>query len=304
MNPVTGEVTLAKHIEEVVSTTPFNGLLGMVLHPDFANNPYVYVVYNYRGAQDIYLEKVVRYTYDGATLVSPKTIVNNIKGRSGGDFIHNGSRLVIGPDMKLYITTGDANRREIFPQNHRFLNGKILRVNLDGTIPADNPYGNVVWAIGQRNPQGLVYANGILYSSMHGESTNDEINIIEKGGNYGWPYVEGYCDLAKEKTFCAENNVIEPIYAWTPTIAPSGLDYYNHDAIGAWKNSLLVAVLKDEELIQLKLNAAGTAVESEHNYFKGKFGRMRDIAISPDGAVYICTDNGNDADMIIEVRNK
>jgi glucose/arabinose dehydrogenase len=229
------------------------------------------------------------------------TIVDGIVGKIGGDFIHNGSRLMIGPDMKLYVTTGDANLRFTLPQDPNSLNGKTLRVNLDGTIPSDNPHGNAVWTIGHRNHQGLVYGNGRWYSSEHGETTNDEINILTRGGNFGWPFVEGFCDLAAEQLFCAANNVVQPIYAWTPTIAPSGMDYYNNNLIAQWKNSLLVAFLKGRRMIQMKLTDDGSAVEAVHEFFNNEFGRLRDIAISPDGKVYISTDNGDHTDMIIEV---
>jgi len=301
MDPNTGAVTNIATITEVASTTDFNGLLGMAIHPQFASNPYVYLVYNYFGAGGAYLEKIVRYTYTGGTLTSPMTLVDGIVGKIGGDFIHNGSRLAIGPDMKLYATTGDANLRFDLPQSTTSLNGKVLRVNLDGTIPADNPYGNAVWTIGHRNAQGLVFAHGKWYSSEHGETTNDEINIIERQRNYGWPYVEGFCDMASEQAFCAANNVREPIYAWTPTIAPSGMDYYNKSEIPQWKNSLLVAFLKGRRLIQMKLSDDGSTVEGVHEYFNNQFGRLRDIAVGPDGKVYISTDNGDNADMIIEV---
>ena len=301
MNPQTGETILVATISEVASTTNFNGLLGMALHPQFSVNPYVYLVYNYFGTNGDYLEKIVRYTYSGGTLIAPMVLVDGIVGKIGGDFIHNGSRLVIGPDMKLYATTGDANLRFDIPQNPTSFNGKVLRVNLDGSIPSDNPYGNAVWTVGHRNAQGLVFALGRLYSSENGETTNDEINIIERGRNYGWPFVEGFCDLPAEQSFCADNNVKEPIYAWTPTVAPSGTEFYNSNHISQWKRSLLVTFLKDQKLRQIKLNAAGTAVESVNEYFVGKYGRLRDVAISPDGKVYLCTDNGNNSDMIIEV---
>ena len=301
MNPQTGETILVATISEVASTTNFNGLLGMAVHPQFSANPYVYLVYNYFGTNGDYLEKIVRYTYSGGTLIAPMVLVDGIVGKIGGDFIHNGSRLVIGPDMKLYATTGDANLRFDLPQNPTSFNGKVLRVNLDGSIPADNPYGNAVWTVGHRNAQGLVFALGRLYSSENGETTNDEINIIERGRNYGWPFVEGFCDLPAEKSFCADNNVKEPIYAWTPTVAPSGTEFYNSNHISQWKRSLLVTFLKDKKLRQMKLNAAGTAVESVNEYFVGEYGRLRDVAISPDGKVYLCTDNGNNSDMIIEV---
>jgi len=301
VNPRTGEVIPVATIADVASTTNFNGLLGMVLHPAFRFRPYVYVIYNYFGSTGAYLEKIVRFTYNGSTLIEPMTLVDSIVGKVGGDFIHNGARLVIGPDFKLYAATGDADLRFTLPQDPKSLNGKILRINLDGSIPFGNPYGNAVWAIGQRNPQGLVFAKGRLYSSMHGETTDDEINIITRGGNHGWPYVEGFCNLPAEKTFCRANNVIEPIYAWSPTIAPAGLDFYNHREIGQWENSLLLAVLKDMKLVQLKLNENGTRVKSTKEFFTNQFGRLRDIAISPSGKVYICTDNGNNQDMIIEV---
>ena len=301
MNPETGETILVANISEVASTTTFNGLLGMALHPQFNSNPYVYLVYNYFATNGDYLQKIVRYTYDGTTLNSPMILVDGILGKVGGDFIHNGSRLLIGPDMKLYATTGDANLRFDLPQNTTSLNGKVLRINLDGTIPADNPYGNAVWTIGHRNAQGLTFGLGKLYNSEHGETTNDEINIIAGSRNYGWPYVEGFCDLPGEQAFCTANNVKEPIFAWTPTVAPSGMEFYNNNNIAQWKRSLLVTFLKDRKLRVMKLNASGTGIENVREYFVGEFGRLRDVAVSPQGKVYISTDNGNNSDMIIEV---
>lgn len=301
MNPQTGQVIPVATISDVASTTNFNGLLGMALHPQFSSNPFVYLVYNYFDTEGDYMEKIVQFTYNGTTLISPVTLVDGIIGKIGGDFIHNGSRLVIGSDMKLYATTGDANLRFDLPQNPVSLNGKVLRVNLDGTIPSDNPYNNAVWTIGLRNSQGLVFALGKLYSSEHGETTDDEINIIEAGRNYGWPFVEGFCDEPDEQTFCSSNNVKEPIYIWTPTVAPSGIDFYDKSLIPQWRRSLLVTFLKDRRLRQMKLNEDGTAIESVHEFFINQFGRLRDVAISPDGKVYLCTDNGNNADMIIEI---
>lgn len=301
MDPETGEVTLVATITEVASTTNFNGLLGMALHPQFDSNPFVYLVYNYFDTENNYLEKIVRYTYDGTILHSPLTLVDGIIGKIGGDFIHNGSRLVIGPDMKLYATTGDANLRFDLPQDPASLNGKVLRINLDGSIPVDNPYGNAVWTIGHRNAQGLVFGSGKLYSSEHGETTDDEINIITKGGNYGWPFVEGFCNTASEQMFCLNTQVTEPIFIWTPTTAPSGMEYYDKSQIPQWKRSLLVTFLKDRRLRQMKLDGTGTVIESVNEFFVNEFGRLRDVAISPDGKVYLCTDNGGNADMIIEV---
>jgi hypothetical protein len=113
--------------------------------------------------------------------------------------------------LKLLISTGDAANQST-PQNVNSLNGKVLRLNLDGTIPSDNPIvGNPLWSYGHRNAQGLVLGNGILYSSEHGPANDDEINIIEKGRNYGWPQVQGFCNSGSEQSFCSANNVKEPV---------------------------------------------------------------------------------------------
>jgi aldose sugar dehydrogenase len=298
VNPNTGLVTPLLTIPDVTSYTDFNGLLGMVLHPQFNTNPYVFVVYNY-GPRSDYKEKVVRYTYNGTTLLNPMIIVDNIKGIDSGSAIHNGSRLLITQDLKLFITTGDAQDTTL-PQNMSSLNGKILRVNPDGSIPADNPFaGSPIWTLGHRNVQGIVMIDNKIYISEHGPNTDDEINVLEKGRNYGWPFVRGMCNLANEQTFCNTNNVAEPIRSWTPTIAPAGLEYYNHDLIPQWRNSFLLATLKDKRLKQLRLN--GSSISDTTDHFVNQFGRLRDLAISPEGKVYICTDNGNNTDVIVEV---
>lgn len=295
LNPATGALTPLLTISEVVSNGE-GGLLGMVLHPAFTVTPHVFVVYNYNNGSN-YREKVVRYTYNGSTLTSPSVIIDHIAAAS----IHNGSRLLIVND-KLFITTGDASNPPL-AQNVSSVNGKILRLNLDGTIPADNPVaGNPYWSLGHRNAQGLVYANNRLYSSEHGPNNDDEINIIEKGRNYGWPDVQGFCGSG-EQSFCTTNNVKEPVTAWTPTIAACGLDYYSSDHIPQWKNSLLLVALKNARLYQLKLDDNFTAITGTTEYFTNTYGRMRDLCISPGGKVYICTSNGGN-DKIIEIRRK
>ncbi|TDQ10970.1 PQQ-dependent sugar dehydrogenase [Pedobacter metabolipauper] len=292
VNPETGVITPLLTISEVVSNGE-GGLLGMALNPAFSTNPWVYVVYNYGST---YREKVVRYTYTNGTLNSPFVILDGIPASS----IHNGSRLLITADQKLLITTGDASNAPN-AQDLNSLSGKILRVNLDGSIPADNPTaGSRVWSFGHRNPQGLVEANGKIYSSEHGPNNDDEVNIIQKGRNYGWPNVEGYCNETNEKGFCTTNNVVEPIVAWTPTIATCGLTYYNSDYIPQWKNSLLLVNLKASKLIQLKLNDAGTQVAESTDFLVNAFGRLRAICQSPEGKIYIATSNGNQ-DRIIEI---
>ncbi|MBP7556002.1 MAG: PQQ-dependent sugar dehydrogenase [Chitinophagaceae bacterium] len=298
-DPQTGNRSTLITISDVVSNGE-GGLLGMALHPSFSSTPYVYVIYNYMNGGN-YREKLVRYTYNTSsqTLGSPATLLDDIAAAS----IHNGSRLLIVGD-KLFISTGDASNTSL-AQTISSPNGKILRLNLDGSIPADNPQpGNPYWSWGHRNPQGLVYANGRLYSSEHGPSSNDEINIIEKGRNYGWPNVEGFCDESSESSFCSSQQVAEPIIAWTPTIATAGLDYYQYDLIPQWKNSLLLATLKNQRLYQLKLNTTGNAIDSSATYLNGTYGRLRDICISPAGKVYVCTSNGGNNDVLVEVGPK
>ena len=297
VDTATGTITPVFTIAEV-SSQGEGGLLGMVLHPNFSTNPYVYVAYDYNQAGN-YKGKIVRYSYNGTTLTAPVIILDNISASN----IHNGCRLLISSDLKLFITTGDASDQSS-PQNNAAINGKILRLNLDGSIPADNPTaGSPVWSKGHRNPQGLVFANNMLYSSEHGPDSDDEINIIEKGRNYGWPDVKGFCNESAEQAFCSTNNVKEPIKAWTPTLAVSGMDFYNSNLIPQWKNSLLLATLKNSRLMQLKLNDTHTSVTETNEFFANEYGRMRDVCISPDGKVYICTSNGGN-DKIVVVQKK
>lgn len=294
VNPANGTVELLLVIPDVIAQGE-GGLLGMVLHPSFSVTPHVFVVYNFNSGSG-YREKVVRYTYDGSTLVNPVTILSGINAST----IHNGSRLLI-IDNKLYISTGDAANANS-AQNTSSLNGKLLRLNLDGTIPSDNPVpGNPYWTYGHRNAQGMVYANNKIYISEHGPSSDDEVNIIERGKNYGWPDVMGFCDNNSERDYCNSNK--DPIQAWTPTIAPCGMDYYSGSQIPQWKNSLLLTTLKDARLYQLKLDASFTNVTSVNEYFANDYGRLRDICITPTGIVYISTSNGRN-DKILAIKAK
>jgi glucose/arabinose dehydrogenase len=297
VDTATGSVTLVSTIADVKSIGE-GGLLGMALHPNFSTTPHVFVAYNYdKNGQ--YTEKIVRFTYNGTSIVNPVILLDNISASN----IHNGCRLVISSDLKLFITTGDAANQPS-SQNLASLNGKVLRINLDGTIPSDNPNpSSAVWCSGLRNSQGLVFANGKLYASEHGPTIDDEINVIQKARNYGWPTVNGFCNEGAEQTFCTANNVAEPIYAWTPTIAVCGLDYYNSNSIPQWKNSLLLATLKDNTLYQLTLNTNGDKVEKVTEFYRGQYGRLRDVCVTPDGKVFMCTGNGSN-DKVIMMRAK
>jgi aldose sugar dehydrogenase len=298
INPVNGTVVFSSTIPEVVNNNE-GGLLGMVQHPGFLTNGLFYVVYNYNVSGN-YREKLVQMKFENNSVSPVKTIIENIPAAG----IHNGSRLLISNDAApcLFMTTGDASVQPN-AQSLSSLSGKVLRFNLDGTIPADNPIaGNPVWSFGHRNQQGLVMANGILYASEHGPSIEDEVNIIEKNRNYGWPSVNGPCDQAAEINFCNANNVQEPIWSsGSSTIAVCGLDYYNNSLIPGLQNSLLMCTLKDESLRVLTLNSNGSGVIRQQTLYKGKYGRLRDICISPAGKVYLCTSNGGNDDKIIEI---
>jgi glucose/arabinose dehydrogenase len=307
INPNTGAVSEVIQIADVREVGE-GGLLGMAIDSDFTANNYFYVVYNYYASGNIYREKIVRFTYNPSTgkAGSPFILLDNIDAAS----THNGCRIVISPDKKLIFTTGDAQVTSK-SQDVKSLNGKTLRINLDGTVPADNPFpGSPVWSWGHRNPQGLVFSpdGKILYSSEHGSNTNDEVNIIQKGRNYGWPQVQGFCDVSAELTFCRDSNVVEPIYAWTPTLALAGMVFYNSDLIPEWKNSLLVTSLKASRITQLLLDENGTKVVKATDFYTNTFGRLRDVCISPDGKVYIAVSNRDgrgspkaDDDKIVEI---
>jgi len=291
LNPSTGQITPLLTISDV-RVNGEGGLLGMVLHPEFATNPFVYIIYDYGNP---YKAKVVRYTFSAGSLSSPFVLLDQIPASS----IHNGSRLLISGG-KLFITTGDASDTNQ-PQNTASLSGKVLRINLDGTIPADNPIANnPLWSLGHRNAQGLVQVGSKLFASEHGPDSDDEINMIEKGRNYGWPNIKGFCDEPSEQAFCGANNIAPPLIKWTPTIAPSGLAFYDSDYIPQFKNSLLLAVLKGTKLMQLKLDDAQTKITGTKDFYVNTYGRLRAITQSPEGKIYFCTSNGSD-DKIIEL---
>ncbi len=300
MNPNTGDKKKVLTIAGVYSEGLTPGLLGMVLHPDFETKPFVYMHYTYidstvvgefdrKGRPNMVRSKMVRYRYslDKDTLVSPEVILPNIFGSRG----HNGSRLVVSSDKKLLFAMGDAADGRT-AQDKNALTGKVLRLNLDGSVPDDNPIpGSYFYSMGHRNHQGLVEANGKIYTSEHGPNNDDELNLIEPGGNYGWPHVEGYCDTENELSFCDTVEVKEPLFTWTPTIAPTGLDYYNNSSIPEWKNHLMLTTLKGRSLQLFRLNDTGEKIEEQKIYLQKQFGRLRDLCVSSGGDIYLISSN-------------
>jgi aldose sugar dehydrogenase len=327
---------------------------------------YAAYVYN-RGAcpgtntSCIFTTKIVRFEYDGNALINPVTIINSIPGSSD----HNSGRLVISPviepgadaahtQYRLYYTVGDMGAGQFLnttrtenAQNVNVMEGKVLRLNTqidndggaDNWVPNDNPFytsssitpQDYVFSLGHRNPQGLAWGNvngtNFLYSSEQMDRTDDEINIIEAGKNYGWDQVSGYCDdnvngyrigqnnSADEDVFCTANLGVhkEPIFTlftataaempalmaesnnnlW-PTVACSSIDFYGQNIIPGWPASLLITPLKKNMIYRVKLNAAGNGITGDTvSYFRGDGNRIRRITTSPDGfKFYVARDIG------------
>lgn len=285
VDPRTGVKKLLLTIPDVYRQRTL-GLLGMAISADKAQ-PFLFVDYTHLQKDSSIVSRLVRYTYTTDTLKDPLVLLE-LPGNTG----HNGSRVAISPDGKIILSTGDAANGDNAPDIHS-INGKTLRLNFDGSIPADNPYpGSPIWSRGHRNIQGLVFSSaGHLFASEHGDATDDELNLIQRKAFYGWPRVEGFADRPDEKAYADSFPFTPPLKAWTPTIAPAGVDYYSSDRIPEWHNSILLGTLKAASLRVLALNAAQDSITGERIYFSGKFGRLRDICVSPDGDVYVATSN-------------
>ncbi|MDB5157547.1 MAG: PQQ-dependent sugar dehydrogenase [Mucilaginibacter sp.] len=256
------------------------GMLGMVLHPDFIHNRFIYIANDYWLGDKIRLQ-IVRYEFRNDTLIKPFLIRNDIHANQN----HTGCRLVFGPDKKLYITTGDADEA-ILAQDLKTLNGKILRVNDDGTIPADNPFfkndtaRKEIWSYGHRNPQGLAFEPGTntLFDSEHGPTGGDEVNIIKPGLNYGWPIIHHQM---------THEGMVSPLAEFTPSIGPSEAMFYKGDKFPQLKGKLLVTCLRGEGLLKITLD--NDKVVDQEIMLKKQYGRIRSVVTGPDGYIYFST---------------
>jgi glucose/arabinose dehydrogenase len=271
------------------------GLLGLALSPTFATDNLLYVMYTYSqsgvGPNGIG-NRVERLKVGATTATVDKVVIDAIPGNT----THDGGRIGFGPDGYLYIGAGDARINYPSPgtaQDTNQLTGKVLRVAADGSIPADNPFGNAVWAYGNRNPQGLSWdRGGRLLEDEHGPSCNDEVNVITRGTNYGWIGGEGCPANAAGST--------GPLYAWTPVIAPSGSVYYTGAAIPQWTDSLIIGALVGTSIHRLTFNPDGS-VKAEEVLYKDTYGRVRSLQQAPDGTIWFSTDNGNSSDTIYRI---
>ncbi len=241
-----------------------SGLLGIAVDPEFNTNKFIYVYYTGPDGN-----RISRFTLN-EKLENETIILDGIPSAQ----IHNGGRLKFGPDGKLYATSGDAGEPSL-AQDTSSLAGKILRLNKDGSIPLDNPFNNYVYSYGHRNPQGITWnpVTREMYSSEHGQTRNDEINVIVKGGNYGWPIYQG--------SDSAEGFIKPLIFYQDFTLAPSGIAYH--------KGSLYVAGLRGSQLRKITLGSDGNTVTGQEEIFSD-LGRIREV-VEHNGYLYISTSN-------------
>jgi len=266
-----GEVT--RITVESVRAGGDGGLLGLALHPDFASNHHLYLYLTSETANGTE-NRVVRYVYRDGALTDATIIIEGIPGAR----YHDGGRIAFGPDGYLYVTTGDAGN-EASAQDTTALSGKILRLEDDGSIPADNPFENAVYSYGHRNPQGLAWdARGQLFATEHGRSGvlsgYDELNRIERGANYGWPEVQG--DETRD--------------GMTPPVLHSGASDTWAPASLAYRDGMLYwGGLRGQALYEASIEGENVSDFAAH--FVGEYGRIRDVQFDSDGRLYLTTSN-------------
>jgi aldose sugar dehydrogenase len=279
-----------------VSASGESGLLGMALHPQFTQNHLIYMVYTAQRPDGARVNRLVRYREVGNVLAERAVLLDDV----GAASIHDGSRVRFGPDGKLFVTMGDAANASV-AQDLASLSGKILRLNEDGTTPRDNPFASPVFSFGHRNPQGLDWhpVTGDLWETEHGATGNDELNRILPGRNYGWPTIEdGQTRSGMEM----------PVLFFTPSIAPSGGSFYTRGTIARFENDFFFAALRGH-LHRVRFEPADpTRVAAHEALLDGRFGRLREVVMGPDGALYFSTSNrdgrgtpGPDDDRIFRI---
>lgn len=270
-----------------------SGLMSIALHPNFAENHFVYLAYGYQdnGEQMV---RVARYRESGETLTEAKTIIEKIPASR----YHSGTRLKFGPDGKLYITTGDATHQKRAQQLNS-INGKTLRLNDDGTIPQDNPFvGRTdalpeIWSYGHRNAQGMDWQpnTDLMFQTEHGPTWidgvslfkrrgGDEVNIVERGKNYGWAEISHRMKREGMET---------PLIEYTPAVAPASGMFYRGDLFPSFKNNFFFGTLQGKAIFRLVLD--GRKIVSQDKLLADQYGRIREVAEAPDGSIYFSTSN-------------
>ncbi len=274
------------------------GLFEVALHPSFQTNSVLYLSYAGRGEGGAGTE-LARARLAGDRLENVEVLFRQSpKGRSG---IHFGGRIVFDRAGFLHLTLGDRGEMERAqrPDDHA---GSVIRLHDDGRVPQDNPFvGRLGWKpekfdLGHRNIQGAALhpQTGALWTHEHGPQGGDEVNIIRRGANYGWPVITfgaNYGTSTKIGEGTQKAGMERPLHHWVPSIAPSGMAFYTGDKFPRWKNDLFVGALRDQMLVRLRLD--DDKVVKEERMLKGVVGRIRDVRMGPDGFLYLLTDEGS-----------
>ncbi|MGW5578439.1 PQQ-dependent sugar dehydrogenase [Micromonospora chokoriensis] len=274
LNPATGAKTNVGTVPNVQSTDGEGGLLGLAISSSYASDRWLYIMHT--SPSD---NRIVRIRLENGRLntASEQVLVSGIRRNK----YHDGGRLRFGPDGKLYASTGDAQNGN-YAQDRSALEGKILRLNPDGTVPSDNPFGNYVWSYGHRNPQGLAFdSQGRLWEQEFGNSIMDETNLITKGGNYGWPACEGTSGA------CGTAGFIAPARTY-PTSEGSC------SGITIVRDALYVACARGARMYRAVIS--GSSLTNVQTYFSGTYGRLRTVEPAPDGGLWLTTTNTGDKD--------
>ncbi|MGD8346268.1 MAG: PQQ-dependent sugar dehydrogenase [Lysobacterales bacterium] len=279
------------------------GLLEVAVHPDYADNGWIYLSYSENSGarengRDAGMTAVVRGKIEGDKWVAQETLFRVDEKHHTSARVHFGSRFVFD-DGYLYFGIGDRGRKER-SQNLDRPNGKIFRIHDDGRVPKDNPFVDTrgalpeIWSYGHRNPQGMDLdpSTGLIWEAEHGPRGGDEINLVEKGKNYGWPvitYGMNY-DGTPITSETHREGMEQPRLHWTPSIAVAGIDFYEGDAFPSWKGKLLAGGLASQELHLLTIEDG--KVTADEIILKDR-GRIRDVASGPDGAIYLLLTDGS-----------
>jgi glucose/arabinose dehydrogenase len=275
------------------------GLLDVALDPNFAENRMVYLSFAAPGEGGGAATAVARGRLNAASTALEGTSVIFQQQPAGNTGRHFGSRLVFGRDGNLFITTGDRGNMEMRAQDPAGHIGKVLRLRPDGSVPPDNPFVNQsgtrpeIWSLGHRNAQGAALhpQSGALWTIEHGSRGGDEINIVRKGLNYGWPVITYGVDYsgARIGEGQAKPGLEQPIHYWDPSIAPSGAVFYTGNRYRGWTGSLFTGGLVSQMLLRISVD--GEKVTSQERLLQGLNERIRDVRQGPDGLLYLLTDS-------------